>query len=272
MAWLVRRQRGLTAILWGGVLAGFLYYVFFRAFFSWQPGSPGAGGLGLLFVWIPNMIMGSFSSVFFAWAASRFFVEIRRSGELELLITTPSGADRIARDQWDLLSNALALPLTISCCGVLIASIFSTLTQFPRPRSDLVVFAFLLGPITSAINLVMCIQALSRVGLWFGLRARGQAGAILWTVALVKGVPYGIAFAWSIFGTLFSLDDWTREFWPLLSIVPAIPTYAFYWWVVRVAKRGVIQELSGTPFSLETIIPFSRARQQVERFRSWKTA
>jgi hypothetical protein len=76
---------------------------------------------------------------------------------------------------------------------------------------------------------------------------------------------------------------WVNELWPLLSlfrpllsVFPALATFVFYLWVIRVAKRGVVQELSGNPIILASILPFSRARQEAasafERARRWNTA
>ena len=49
----------------------------------------------------------------FAWAASRFFVEARRTGELELLLTTPLGAKQIVSTQWEVLKRGLRWPLVV---------------------------------------------------------------------------------------------------------------------------------------------------------------
>jgi hypothetical protein len=270
--WLVRRQRGLKGILWAGVLAGFVYYVFFRAFFTWRLGM---GGIASFAMWVPSILMGTFSGSFFAWAASRFFVEIRRSGELELLITTPVGAKTIAQDQWKVLSDALVLPLTISGFGILLPSMLSTLVRLGSAGGEIVFLAYLLQPITSAANTVVGMLALCRVGLWFGLKARGQAAAILWTLGVVKGIPYLVGFGWSIVTGLFALRS-SNLFWPALSLFPAVPTFIFYLWVIRVAKRSVVQELSGNPVSLASIVPFARSRQEAasasEGMRDWRTA
>ena len=40
------------------------------------------------------------------------------------------------------------------------------------------------------VGLFLHVAAVCWLGLWFGLKARGQAGAILWTVGLTTGGPY----------------------------------------------------------------------------------
>jgi hypothetical protein len=261
IAWLVRRQRGLRAILWAGVLVGLLYYVFFRAFFSYRMGM-GMGGFSPFVVWLPSILVGSFSGAFFAWAASRFFVEVRRTGELELLVTTPVGARNIARDQWNVLSEALVLPLTLSAFGVLLPSMFGTLTRLGSSGGEIVFLAYLLPPVVSAANVVVGTLALCRVGVWFGLKAPGQAAAILWTLGIVKGVPYLIGLGWTLFSGIIASRPMS-EFWPLLSLFAALPSFVFYVWIIRVAKRGVVQELSGNSFSLGSLVPFWGARQEI---------
>jgi hypothetical protein len=77
----------------------------------------------------------------------------------------------------------------------------------------------------------------------------------------VKGVPYGIGLGWSLISGVLALHS-INEYWPLLSLFPALPTFFFYLWVIRRAKRCVVQELSGNPVSLSAF----------ERARSWNTA
>jgi hypothetical protein len=265
--WLVRRQRGLKTIIWSGVVAGFLYYVFFR--FAWRTGM---GGSGAFAVWIPNILIGCFTGMFFAWAASRFFVEIRRTGELELLLTTPVGARTVVRDQWNVLSGALLLPLAVSALGILIPSIFTVLMQGGSVGTTVTLFPFLLMTLPGTLNMVVGTYALCRVGLWFGLKASGQGSAILWTLGVVKSVPYLLGFGWGFVSGILSLRS--RESWYLLSLVPTVPTLIFYLWIIQVAKQGVLRELSGTSDNL--VAPLVRARRELtnafQRFRNWKTA
>ena len=77
IVWLLQRQRGTRMILWAGALAGpvqfGLHLFVFRALMT--------------VVWTSGVVFSAFGSAMFAWAASRYFVEARRTGELELLLT-----------------------------------------------------------------------------------------------------------------------------------------------------------------------------------------
>src|SRR5437588_8485901 len=58
-----------------------------------------------------------------AWAASRFFVDARRSGELELLLTTPEGARTIVDLQWGRLKQILRSPVAVMLIPVLLQGV-----------------------------------------------------------------------------------------------------------------------------------------------------
>ena len=60
-------------------------------------------------VWPLSLATSTLGSALFAWAASRFFVEARRTGEIELLLTTPVGAKQIVSTQWQVLKRSAPL-------------------------------------------------------------------------------------------------------------------------------------------------------------------
>jgi hypothetical protein len=240
--WLIERQRGTKAIIWAGVLSGALYSIFFRAFFAWRTTAV-LNAMWLVY-WLPNVLFGCISGAFFAWAASRFFVETRKNGELELLLTTPVGAECIVRDQWKALLDALAAPILVSVLAMLLPFGYSMLTIFQRLGGNVVFFPYSISMLLSAANVVVGTLALCRVGLWFGLRAPGQGTAILWTLAVAKGVPYVISFAWSLVSALFHFQ--TGIFGPIhfLTHIPSLITLTFFLWLMRLARTRVASDLT----------------------------
>ena len=105
VAWLMRRQRGTRGIIWAAVLLRVIYHFGFRYFFVWFPGSPWRP-YGYFSVQGIGLAVSVLEGCLFAWAASRFFIETRRSGELEILLTTPAAAGTIVSSSVELASEA----------------------------------------------------------------------------------------------------------------------------------------------------------------------
>ena len=98
---------------------------------------------------------------------------------------------------------------------------------------------------------VYCLEALRQHGawrgLWLGLKTGRQAGAIVWTVCLVNGVPWlasilcsvlfaglnGLHFAWG------SLPFWIMVF------VPHVIVLTIYLALIRLARQRLMGELAG---------------------------
>jgi hypothetical protein len=81
--WLVRRQSGVRTVVWAVALLETAYHagmMFFGGFVR---------GLGNYAPWGMSVALAMVEGCLFGWAASRFFIEARRNGELELLLTTP---------------------------------------------------------------------------------------------------------------------------------------------------------------------------------------
>ena len=185
IAWLLQRQRGTQVILWAAALVAPPYLfqlVVFRL--------PGASGY-ISVVWLVGLVLTALGSALIAWAASRFFVAARGTGELELLLTTPFGAKEMVRTQWAVLKRRLRWPMLIMVApvalqaGLAILSIRSS--AFGPPNSFQLPIA--MSSLISCVNTFLEVGALCWVGLWFGLKAGGQARAIVWTVSLVNGLP-----------------------------------------------------------------------------------
>ena len=242
--WLLRRRRGLAPMLWLG--AGLFFVPFgFLSMVGRFLGVFGPANLPIYQAFIFATL--AVTDSIFAWVASRFFVEARRTGELELLLTTPAGSDAMVSAQWSVLRRLVAGPvllmLAVPCLQTLVIFTLNPYSQVNGWRYDLAVFqAFY------AAQILLRVAALCWVGLWMGLRARTQARAIVWTVLLVEGPPLvlGLAASFLIPGPTISgsLSPWAfrRLF---RSLAPQLASILFTLWIIRLARRQLPRELAG---------------------------
>lgn len=260
--WLLRRQGGLKPMLWLAAVTGFFHFSLFGMIGRFLGGGAAmfvfgiSGALGLAM----SVITGSI----FAWAASRFFVEARRSGELELLLTTPVGATEIVSAQWDMLQRQLRWPVGVMMLPALLQGTFFLLSYNPI-RSSLWTLYTGLSTLLIAGNVILSVGALSWLALWFGLRMAGQARAILWTVLLANGVPYLISLIWSILyppvfrllGAASSGSPFGTP-WLLGYLIPQMVNLLLYLGLIRRARWHLLRELAGAePLDPRQILSFS---------------
>lgn len=240
--WLVYRQYGVNAGLWTiGVLA--------LACEAWVPlvrqarGTP--SGPFFLAVASPlGTVSGLIGGAVVAWVASRFFVGVRRTGDLELLLTTPVGASSVVADQWRVLKRLFVWPVLCMQAPMLpqfLMGISALRAGSPvAAQPDLTLLKLL-----TVANTFLGAAALCWLGLWFGLRSRTQAGAIVWTVGLGKGLPSLLSLFCSISGAAMatplraSISGYVVTWW-----MPGLMTSVFYLWLIGLAGRNVVRELA----------------------------
>lgn len=187
IAWLVSQLSGLRSWLWlAGALAGSfpLALTFTGRFFGLRflTGAYYAGSLT--------------SAVIFAWMGSRFFQEARRSGLLEVLLSTPVGASDVVRGQWRALRRALIGPLILCVAPGIISWWNLLILNSGRPAGGGIVL--LLHALSEVANTVLRPLALVWVGMWFGLRMRRPVSAVGWTLALVAVAPQLAGLGWHL--------------------------------------------------------------------------
>jgi hypothetical protein len=192
--WLLRRQRGLRAMLW--VAAGLGCLVSLIELFLGR-----LAGLGGFFAgsWVLGFAMSAITGAIFAWVASRFFVEARRTGELEILLTTPLGAQAIVSVQWDVLKRLIRWPVLVSLAPILTQVLLFWRLPFVGSQSGWWLLVYGLSLLSAAVLTVFAAGALCWLGIWFGLRLAGQARAIFWAVCLARGAPLALSLIWWIF-------------------------------------------------------------------------
>jgi hypothetical protein len=261
IAWLMQRQRGMRLLLWAGALVGLSQVGAVPVLFRFlRPSSyPSVA-------WSLSLASAALEGALFAWAASRFFVEARRTGELEVLLTTPCGAREFMSTQWAVLKRRLRWPMLVLLVPWLLESGAGFLAH---PQSY-----WLGGAVFRLIrcaDIVLGVGALCWLGLWFGLKAGGQGRAIVWTVGLAKGLPFLItilcwfplaALSGAAFGprsSLYSITMW----------LPQIVNLALYLGLIRLARQRLQGELAGAEpmkFDLRQSI-LCTARDAVAAFR-----
>jgi hypothetical protein len=236
IAWLVRRQRGIKGVIWAAALVGAGFYVVVYSGIWSRARSFAYSFRGL------SLADSVVEGCLFAWAASRFFVEARRSGELEILLSTPLGANTIVASQWNWLRRLLFWPLLVLIAPIVAQAAFymgwaALPVQFRWP--------VMISQSLYCVNLVIGTGALFWMGLWFGLKARSQAGAILRTVLLAKGAPYLISLLLSSFSRIVVSTSGrpAASSWILWSVSPLV-NLCLYLWLIRWARRRLRAELA----------------------------
>jgi ABC-type transport system involved in multi-copper enzyme maturation permease subunit len=248
--WLVYRQYGIGAGLWGTALLALAYNGW--VMLARQPAGPRPGLLAWLLAWPFAVTAGLIGGALVAFVASRFFVGVRRSGDLELLLTTPVGAATIVADQWSVLKRLFAWPVLVMQAPMLpqILSAFSALPGAPSALSDSGSILKLL----TLLNIFLGTAALCWLGLWFGLKTRSQAGAIVWSVGLAKGLPLLITL-FGVFAGQMAVNSYggPRRFFPLFEYVPELLNALIYVGLIILARHQLLAALAGAeplPFTL----------------------
>ncbi len=243
VAWLVSRQRGLSAAIWSAALVGLVFQI---AIYPFYLGLYAGFRSPIYLSSVPSLAISALSSSLIAWSASRFFVGARRTGELELLMSTPLGAERIVTDQWLVLKGMLAGPVLVMVAPLVLRMLPLVLaTASPVGAYTRLVYtpAILFVSITNA---VLGVCALCWLGLWYGLRARGQASAILWAVGVGTGLPFlWNLVSWPFMARFVIFGPAARgQSFDLVQLLPHLVVTAFYVWMIIAAKRHLLQHLA----------------------------
>jgi hypothetical protein len=223
--WLVYRQQGLGAGVWVLAVLGLTCSRWMSLIL--QPlGVRGAFGFALV-AWPLGVWGALFGGGMAAFVASRFFASVRRSGELELLLTTPLGAATIVPEQWKVLKRVFVWPVLMLQLLTLLPALGGLMSLGRGVSSSLPPY-ILLAMLMNFANTFLGTTALCWLALWFGLKARTQTGAVVWSVTLAQGVPW-----------LLTL---------VLGFIPLLPEFAtlvFYAWLIPQAKDHLLGDLAG---------------------------
>jgi hypothetical protein len=275
IGWAIGRGPAFKPMLWAAALLAIVFNILaYRIFFMGSLFGQ-FGAFWLIENWLHQTLFNAISAALFAWAASRFPIQSRRTGELELLLTTPLGAQTLVDEHWRVLRNALRWPI--------LAMVLAVLLQFALGIRSRLAFGgvedwlpqYALSCTFSIVSTVVSVGVICRVGLWLGMRATSQSRAIISTVLLAKGVPYLIGLLWALLMTVNAL--WTRgaSSYYYMALIPQIGILVFYSWITRVAKRGLSRDLAGAnegERGLHGALAGIREglASNVAKFRQWK--
>lgn len=183
--WLAARVRLKPAHVWFGIAIA-------AGLWTW-----GAVEQGKSWIWEPEvytltaLVLNTMLKLWIASEATRRFGEDRKSGAMELLLSTPLSVPEILRGQWLALRRQFMVPLffvlAIECMFVLVGLRYNAMDAETLP----VYFASWLG---CMIMLVADLLALSAVGMWVGLTAKNPNRATSITIARVLILPLAAGF------------------------------------------------------------------------------
>jgi len=140
--------------------------------------------------------------VLYIWVAaqaSRFFVEARRHGALELILCTPIPIPQIIGGQWAALQRMFVLPAGVflvmqMAVVALQVQMFSgksgsTITVPGARNVDFELYQFIAG-VVGAVEFVTELCALSWFGMWMGLTTKKSNVAVIKTLGFVVILPW----------------------------------------------------------------------------------
>jgi hypothetical protein len=248
---LIESERGNQAALWCAALFEILFSVsglglLMRWVFRYS-------GAGFVYTWWP-MMMGSavLQSAVFVWVASRGVLQMKKSGGLELLRTTPVGSTSIVTGHWAAMKRLMRWPVFLLMAPTLIwgaVSVATPLAVWPWPNNSYISYQ-IANLVLYPASIVLQSIALVWVAFWFGLTARTQAAAILYSVMVVKGVPYLIGQVVNTAAVrLWIMPVGSSAGPPLaywvLHLSSSVIALCFYIAVWRWARRRVTLKLTG---------------------------
>lgn len=175
--WLAFRQHGVRAVFW-------IPTVCLMALSAWVPVVMGPVSLARGSSWLrfwPFGIVGALGGgAVIAWMSSRFLVGARSSRELEVLMTTPVGADRLFADQWDVLKRLFLRPVI----AMELALAIPALALGGGLATALLQGGLIMVPLSVAVS-GFTVACLCWVGMGLALRISSHASVIAVTVILV---------------------------------------------------------------------------------------
>jgi ABC-type transport system involved in multi-copper enzyme maturation permease subunit len=135
---------------------------------------------------ITALILNLTLRYWFAGEATRAFAENRKSGALELLLSTPLKIEELLRGQWLALKQQLFAPVILVLA---IECLFMLRTAREAFSDDDRVFWFVFW-CSGMLMLVADLLALYWVGMWQGLTARNQLRAAAGSLARILVAPW----------------------------------------------------------------------------------
>jgi hypothetical protein len=184
-----------------------------------------------------------------AYVASRPLAEARRSGALELLLSTPLPAGDIVESHWQALWLQLSAPVKV--CGILLSIVFlfwlAAVVTDGRPNDSSLTLA---AQLMHGAGRVLTALTICRVGFYFSLKSRTLFATIGQTLFWAVAVPWLFQTATTVL--IFAFVSGPQGFglgggyW-FFSFFTGAMVIAYLIWVTQWAKKrlhGQIRELA----------------------------
>jgi hypothetical protein len=269
MEWLAYRQYGVSIRIWASAVLTLSFSGL--VFEAYQPG--GIAWRSIL-AWPLGAGAALIGGAVVAWLASGFFTAMRRSGELELVLTTPLGANTIVSAQWLVLKRLFFWPV-LGLQAALLLPVLATVAIMRGGVGSGQALADLLALALCFANSALGIVSVCWIGMWFGLRTRGQMDAILWTVGLTKAVPWLASLLSTLVIQFLAYDLGRPASGPIWSygmsavvglafqFIPQLAILAYLFWLIERAQSALPLEMVGMEIR-GARWPFPRAERSGE--------
>jgi ABC-type transport system involved in multi-copper enzyme maturation permease subunit len=178
--WVAARARGQSVMLFVVLLAVCI------CFYTSSLFHPNDWGHAPAYL-IPALVLQSVVKIWLALAACRRFVEDRRSGALELILSTPLSERDIVRGQWSALIKQFRGPLIFVLCVDSLLLFFGWAVSHGDPQERLL---FVLMLAAGIIVFVADVIALAWLSMWRGLKSRHSYIAWFWSVVQLLALPW----------------------------------------------------------------------------------
>jgi hypothetical protein len=254
MEWLAYRQYGVSIRIWATAVLALAFSGL--VFLAYQPTSNRRMASSWILAWPLGAGAALIGGAVVAWLASGFFAVMRRSGELELVLNTPVGANTIVAAQWLVLKRLFFWPV-LGLQAALLLPVLGTQAAMGRSAALGWTIPNLISLALGFANSALGVRSLCWVGMWFGLKARSQAGAILWTVALAKAIPWLASLLSTLaiqFMILRPISTGPTISWRVSTThlpafaflsLPQLAILLYFLWLTRRAQAALPLELAG---------------------------
>lgn len=179
---------------------------------------------GVTFATVVIWIFGLMLKIRMAFQSCQFFVNVRRSGAMEMLLSTPLTTGQIIRGQWLALKRIFLWPSVIILALQLVLLInLQSVNTFQRPYAvgpraffgmGFMSFPFgIFSPVSGIYQLVRWVTdmlALGWMGMWLGLSAKKPGLAGIMNFLFVMVLPNLIFCVPDVFVDLFFIF-WARD-------------------------------------------------------------
>jgi len=189
-----------------------------------------------------------------AFAASRPFAEARRSGSMEMLLSTPLSPKAIAEGQWQNLWRQMRGAVKVALIILAVALVLNFCVTLSR-TGGLLTASFSLFNLLHCVQRLLCAIAVCWLGLYLGLKMRSATTAVglnlFWSIV----VPWVASSIFWLIGRLFVPMVFTAGipwgYWAM-ALVWYIVGVGYLWQVIAWSKRRLFTRFRELGASLMT--------------------